>query len=37
MEWLKKNEFEKKNKEIVSQNPFLPYALILTRQELKKL
>lgn len=38
MEWLKKNRFtEKKNKEIVSQNPFLPYALILTRQELKKL
>lgn len=38
MECLKKNGFtEKKNKEIVSQNPFLPYALILTRQELKKL
>ena len=38
MEWLKKNGFtEKKNKEIVNQNPFLPYALILTRQELKKL
>lgn len=38
MEWMKKNGFtEKKNKEIVSQNPFLPYALILTRQELKKL
>lgn len=38
MEWLKKNGFtEKKNKEIVSQNPFLPYALILTRQKLKKL
>ena len=38
MEWLKKNGFtEKKNKEIVSQNPFLPYALIITRQELKKL
>lgn len=38
MEWLKKNGFtERKNKEIVSQNPFLPYALILTRQELKKL
>ena len=38
MEWLKKNGLtEKKNKEIVSQNPFLPYALILTRQELKKL
>ena len=38
MEWLKKNGFtEKKNKEIVSQNPFLPHALILTRQELKKL
>lgn len=38
MEWLKKNGFtEKKSKEIVSKNPFLPYALILTRQELKKL
>lgn len=38
MEWLKKNGFtEKKNKEIVSKNPFLPYTLILTRQELKKL
>lgn len=38
MEWLKKNGFtEKKNKEIVSKNPFLPYAPILTRQELKKL
>ena len=38
MEWLKKNGFtEKKNKEIVSKNPFLPYALILTRQELKEL
>lgn len=38
MEWLKKNGFtDKKNKEIVSNNPFLPYALILTRQELKKL
>lgn len=38
MKWLKKNGFtEKKNKEIVSKNPFLPYALILTRQELKKL
>lgn len=38
MEWLKKNGFtEKKNKEIVSKDPFLPYALILTRQELKKL
>ena len=38
MEWMKKNGFtEKKNKEIVSKNPFLPYALILTRQELKRL
>lgn len=32
-EWIYREE----NKEIVSQNPFLPYALILTRQELKKL
>ncbi len=38
MEWLKKNGFtEEKNKEIVSKNPFLPYALVLTHQELKKL
>lgn len=38
MEWLKKNGFtDEKNKEIVRKNPFLPYALILTRQELKKL
>lgn len=38
MEWLKKNGFsDKKNKEIVRKNPFLPYSLILTRQELKKL
>ncbi len=32
-EWIYREE----NKEIVSKNPFLPYALILTRQELKKL
>ena len=38
MEWLKKNGFgEEKNKRIVSKNPFLPYSLILTQQELKKL
>lgn len=28
---------EEKNKRIVSKNPFLPYSLILTQQELKKL
>ena len=38
MEWLKKNGFgEEKNKRIVRKNPFLPYSLILTQQELKKL
>ena len=38
MEWLKKNGYsQKKNKELVHKNPFLPYALILTRQEMEKL
>ncbi len=38
MEWLKKNGYpEKKNQELVRSNPFLPYALILSEQELSKL
>lgn len=38
MEWLQKNGFsEKKNKELVHSHPFLPYALILSEQELEKL
>lgn len=38
MEWLKKNGYsEEKNKEIVRSQPFLPYSLILSRQELEKL
>lgn len=38
MEWLKKNGYpEKKNQELVKKNPFLPYALILSEQELEKL
>ena len=38
MEWLKKNGYSrKKNQELVHKNPFLPYALILTRQEMEKL
>ena len=38
MEWLKKNGYsQKKNQELVRRNPFLPYALILTRQEIEKL
>lgn len=38
MEWLKKNGYShKKNQELVRKNPFLPYALILTRQEIEKL
>lgn len=36
MEWLKKNGYsQKKNQELVRRNPFLPYALILTRQEME--
>ena len=38
MEWLGKNGYsEEKNRELVKQHPFLPYALILSRQELEKL
>ncbi len=38
MEWLKKNGYkEKRNQELVKNNPFLPYALILSEQELEKL
>lgn len=38
MEWLKKNGYsQKKNQELVRRNPFLPYALILTGQEIEKL
>ncbi len=38
MEWLKKNGYpEKRNQELVRCNPFLPYALILSEQELEKL
>lgn len=38
MEWLKKNGCtEKQNKKIVEAHPFLPYALILSKQELEKL
>ena len=38
MEWLKKNGYtEKKNQKLVKCHPFLPYALILSRQEMKKL
>lgn len=38
MEWLMKNQkTAAQNKEIVEKNPFLPYALIMTKQELAKL
>ncbi len=38
MEWLQKNGYsEKKNQKMVRSHPFLPYALILSRQELEKL
>ncbi len=38
MEWLKKNGFpEEENKKLVSRCPFLPYALLLSRQELEKI
>lgn len=38
MEWLKKNGYsEKRNKEIVKNHPLLPYALILSGNELEKL
>ncbi|MEY8389911.1 hypothetical protein AALA98_00845 [Lachnospiraceae bacterium 45-W7] len=38
MEWLKKNGYSrKKNQELVQKHPFLPYALILSEGEMKKL
>ena len=38
MEWLQKNGYtEKENQELVRSHPFLPYALILSEQEMKKL
>lgn len=38
MEWLQKNgNTEEENRQLVRRHPFLPYALILTRQELEKL
>lgn len=38
MEWLKKNGYsEEKNLKLVEQHPFLPYAIILTEQDLEKL
>lgn len=38
MEWLKKNGYpEEKNKALVRANPFLPYALILSRREISML
>lgn len=38
MEWLKKNGYpEEKNRELAVKNPFLPYALILSASELKRL
>ena len=38
MEWLKKNGYaKKKNQELVQKNPFLPYSLILSEEEIEKL
>lgn len=38
MEWLKKNgNTEEENKKAVKSHPFLPYALILSQQEMEKL
>lgn len=38
MEWLKKNGYpEKANQELVRSHPFLPYGLILSKQEVEKL
>ncbi len=38
MEWLKKNGYsEKKNQQLVRKHPFLPYALILSENEMEKL
>ncbi len=38
MEWLRKNQFPAvRNKKLVADHPFLPYSLILSRQELERL
>ncbi len=38
MEWLKKNgRTEEENQRLAAAHPFLPYALLLSRQELKRL
>lgn len=38
MEWLKKNQYtEKENRELVKKHPFLPYALLISRRDMKKL
>lgn len=38
MEWMKRNGYsEEQNLQLVAQHPFLPYALIMTAQELSKL
>ncbi len=38
MEWLGKNRYTaEKNRELVTRHPFLPYSLILSRRELKRL
>lgn len=38
MEWLQKNQYPAvRNKNLVAQHPFLPYSLILSRQELERL
>lgn len=38
MEWLKKNGYsEEENCQLVEKNPFLPYALILSKQELERI
>ncbi len=38
MEWLKKNKFsEEQNRKLVARKPFLPYALIISEQEFKRL
>lgn len=38
MEWLKKNGYpENENRKLVDSHPFLPYALLLSRQDLEKL
>lgn len=38
MEWLQKNGYTQvQNQKMVRENPFLPYALILSRQEMEKL